>query len=193
MEKRKNVLAAALFVLLAVLVVVFFRTSGREKIRRSEDVSSSSASVQNTAEKQMKTVSLFFLREEDGLLVPEEREIAADASLVREAKEVISELIKGPRGDLVSPLPPETKLGQLFITKDGTAYVDVSKDIVDYHPSGTAAEMSTVYTIVNSLTYNFKPIKKVFILIEGEERETLGGHISLDRPFLPDYSLVAKR
>lgn len=193
MEKRKNVLAAALFVLLAVLVVVFFRTSGREQIRRSEDVSSSSASVQNTAEKQMKTVSLFFLREVDGLLVPEEREIAADASLVREAKEVISELIKGPRGDLVSPLPPETKLGQLFITKDGTAYVDVSKDIVDYHPSGTAAEMSTVYTIVNSLTYNFKPIKKVFILIEGEERETLGGHISLDRPFLPDYSLVAKR
>lgn len=193
MEKRKNVLAAALFVLLAVLVVVFFRTSGRERIRRSEDVSSSSASVQNTAEKQMKTVSLFFLREEDGLLVPEEREIAADASLVREAKEVISELIKGPRGDLVSPLPPETKLGQLFITKDGTAYVDVSKDIVDYHPSGTAAEMSSVYTIVNSLTYNFKPIKKVFILIEGEERETLGGHISLDRPFLPDYSLVAKR
>jgi len=193
MEKRKNVLAAALFVLLAVLVVVFFRTSGREQIRRSEDVSSSSASVQNTAEKQMKTVSLFFLREEDGLLVPEEREIAADASLVREAKEVISELIKGPRGDLVSPLPPETKLGQLFITKDGTAYVDVSKDIVDYHPSGTAAEISTVYTIVNSLTYNFKPIKKVFILIEGEERETLGGHISLDRPFLPDYSLVAKR
>lgn len=193
MEKRKNVLAAALFVLLAVLVVVFFRTSGREQIRRSKDVSSSSASVQNTAEKQMKTVSLFFLREEDGLLVPEEREIAADASLVREAKEVISELIKGSRGDLVSPLPPETKLGQLFITKDGTAYVDVSKDIVDYHPSGTAAEMSTVYTIVNSLTYNFKPIKKVFILIEGEERETLGGHISLDRPFLPDYSLVAKR
>jgi spore germination protein GerM len=193
MEKRKNVLAAALFVLLAVLVVVFFRTSGREQIRRSKDVSSSSASVQNTAEKQMKTVSLFFLREEDGLLVPEEREIAADASLVREAKEVISELIKGSRGDLVSPLPPETKLGQLFITKDGTAYVDVSKDIVDYHPSGTAAEISTVYTIVNSLTYNFKPIKKVFILIEGEERETLGGHISLDRPFFPDYSLVAKR
>jgi spore germination protein GerM len=193
MDRSKNALAAALFVLLAVLVVAFFRTSGREQIRRSEDVSSSSASVQNTAEKQMKTVSLFFLREEDGLLVPEEREIAADASLVREAKEVISELIKGPRGDLVSPLPPETKLGQLFITKDGTAYVDVSKDLVDSHPSGTAAEISTVYTIVNSLTYNFKPIKKVFILIEGEERETLGGHISLDRPFLPDYSLVAKR
>ncbi len=193
MDRNKNALAVALFVLLAVLVVIFFRTSGREQIRKSEDVSPSSASAQIPPEKPVKTVSLFFLREEDGLFVPEEREIAADASLVREAKEVITELIKGPRGDLVSPLPPETKLGQLFITRDGTAYVDVSKDLVDYHPSGTAAEMSTVYTIVNSLTYNFKAIKKVFILIEGEERETLGGHISLDRPFLPDYSLVAKR
>ena len=193
MDRHKNALAVTLFVLLAVLVVIFFRTSGREQIRKSEDVSPSSASAQIPPEKPVKTVSLFFLREEDGLFVPEEREIAADASLVREAKEVITELIKGPRGDLVSPLPPETKLGQLFITRDGTAYVDVSKDLVDYHPSGTAAEISTVYTIVNSLTYNFKAIKKVFILIEGEERETLGGHISLDRPFLPDYSLVAKR
>ena len=193
MDRHKNALAVTLFVLLAVLVVIFFRTSGREQIRKSEDVSPSSASAQIPPEKPVKTVSLFFLREEDGLFVPEEREITADASLVREAKEVITELIKGPRGDLVSPLPPETKLGQLFITRDGTAYVDVSKDLVDYHPSGTAAEISTVYTIVNSLTYNFKAIKKVFILIEGEERETLGGHISLDRPFLPDYSLVAKR
>ena len=36
------------------------------------------------------------------------------------------------------------------------------------------------------------PIKKVFILVDGEERETLDGHITLDRAFAPDFSLVAK-
>jgi len=190
---KKKIVFAALFVLLAVLVVVFFRMSGRELIKRTADRPSSSASALTSAEKQTKRVSLFFLREEDGLLVPEEREIGADEALAREAEEVIAELIRGPRGELVSPLPPETKLVQLFITADGTAYVDFSRDLIVNHPSGTSAEISTVYAIVNSLTYNFKPIKKVFILVEGEEHETLGGHLSLDRPFLPDYSLIARR
>jgi spore germination protein GerM len=193
MDKKRTGLAVTLSILLIILVIIFFRTSGRERIRKISEGEEASSAGQITAEKPMKIVTLFFPREEDGLLVPEEREIAADASVVREAQEVIDELIKGPRGELVASLPPETALGQLFITKDGTAYVDFSKDLIDKHPSGSAAEVSTVYALVNSLTYNFKPIKKVFILIEGEERETLNGHLSLDRPFLPDYSLIVKR
>ncbi len=52
--------------------------------------------------------------------------------------------------------------------------------------------MDAVYSIVNSLTYNFKSVKRVSLLVEGNERETLGGHIDLSRPFSPDYSLVAR-
>jgi hypothetical protein len=52
--------------------------------------------------------------------------------------------------------------------------------------------MATIFSIVNSLTYNFKPIRKVFILVEGGEKETLGGHISLAQPFLPKHDLVAE-
>lgn len=190
---KRSALMLVLFVVLAVLVFLFFRTSGREKIVKATAGTSTAEAVQNAPDKPTKTVSLFFLREGDGRLVAEERPIATDASLVREAEEVLAELIKGPSGELVATIPAETKLGRLFLTKDGTAYVDFSRDLVDNHPSGTAAEISTVYAVVNSLTYNFKSIKRVFILVEGEERETLNGHLELDRPFLPDYSLIAKR
>ncbi len=189
---KKNSLAIALCVVLAALVVVFFWSSGNERLRKSDARPSSSAPAA-PADMETKSVSLFFLREDDGLLVAEPREIATDASIVHEAEAVIAELIKGSRGELVSPLPPETKLSQLFITKEGTAYVDFSRDLVDNHPAGVAAEISTVYAVVDSLAYNFKSIKKVFILIDGEERETLAGHLSLDRPFSPNYSLIAKR
>jgi hypothetical protein len=36
-----------------------------------------------------------------------------------------------------------------------------------------------------------KSVKKVFILIDGGERKTLGGHIDLTQAFLPQYDIVA--
>jgi len=192
LKDKKSSLALALCVVLAVLIVIFFWSSGNERLRKS-DGRPPAAGPAAPASGETKSVSLFFLREDDGLLVAETREIAADASIVHEAEAVITELIKGSRGELLSPLPPETKLSQLFITKEGTAYVDFSRDLVDNHPAGAAAEISTVFSVVDSLAFNFKSIKKVFILIDGEERETLAGHLSLDRPFSPNYSLVAKR
>jgi spore germination protein GerM len=191
-DRRKAILAAVLLVLLAVLVAIFLQTGFRERIKTSAVSPSPSKEPAPEAEKPMKKVTLFFVQEEDGLLAPEEHQIPAGNSVVEEARETIDELLKGPSTGLISPLPAETKLEQIFVTNDGTAYVDFSKDLVDQHPSGTEAELATVYAVVDSLTYNFKSIKKVFILVEGEERETLGGHIALDHPFLPNYSLIIK-
>jgi hypothetical protein len=45
---------------------------------------------------------------------------------------------------------------------------------------------------VDTLVTNFKSVKKVVILVEGAERDTLGGHVDLSRAFYADYTLVAK-
>ena len=135
---------------------------------------------------------LYFLFEEDGLLHAEERAIPADPSPVREAESVIAELIKGPEMGYLSTIPPETRLRQIFITQDGTAYVDFSKEFAEKHPSGTSAEPATVYSIVNSLALNIPSIKKIVFLIEGGEKETLGGHINLSKPFIPLKSMIAE-
>lgn len=193
MSRAKIAVAAVLFVVLAGLVVFFFRTGARESLRRTAETSSSVAPAPPAEPRPMKTVRLFFPREDDGLLVPEEREIPADASPAREAEAAIAELIKGPRGDLDPSVPAEARLARIFITRDGTAYADFSRELSEKHPSGTEAEMMTVYSIVDTLAANFPSIKKVFLLIDGEERETLAGHLSLDQPFLPDYTLTVRR
>jgi germination protein M len=194
MKFNKTMVAIALAILLIVLAFVFFQAGSREvlkkSLRRSQADSTAATLLESAATKK---VILYFVREQDGLLAPEERDIRTDPSVVREAEAVVAELIKGPSGDLDASLPPETKLSRVFVTNEGTAYVDLSRDLIDNHPSGTTAELATIYSVVNSLTANFKAIKKVFILIEGEERETLGGHIGLDRPFLPNASLIAKK
>ena len=104
---------------------------------------------------------------------------------------MIRELIKGSRNEGISPIPVKTKLRELFITDEGIAFVDFSKEIQENQFFGSAGEIAAVFSIVNTLTYNFKSIKRVFILIEGREKETLGGHIDLKRPLLPRFDLAA--
>ena len=193
MPRAKPFVAAVLLIALAVLVLVFLRTGARESLRRTAEPASSVAPETPSEERPLKTVTLFFPREDDGLLVPETREILSDASPAREAESALAELIKGPQGDLVPSVPAETRLARLFITRDGTAYADFNRELAEKHPSGTEAEMTTVFSIVDTLAVNFPSIKKVFLLIDGEERETLAGHIILDRPFLPDYTHTVRR
>lgn len=192
MSGKKLALLAFLFILLIVLAVYFFRGGGKEKIKQSLTTPVQELEALSKKPKEMKKIALFFLSEEDTYLHREERDISAGSSIVHQAKQTIEELIKGSQKGYLSPFPPETKLRELFVTEEGVAYVDFSKDILEKHLSGSSAEISTIFSIVNSLTYNFRSIKKVFILIDGGEKDTLGGHINLSRPFLPQYDLIAK-
>ena len=122
---------------------------------------------------------------------PEEREIYTNDQTVFEAKQTIEELVKGSSRGALASIPSGTRLREMYITRDGVAYVDFSRELRDNHRSGTSAEMATVFAIVNSLTFNFDSIQRVCILIEGNERETLSGHIDLTRPLLPRLDLIA--
>ena len=189
---KTAVLLGSLFVVLAVLVIVFFTGGEREKIKHFIDTNVPKPQPATAEPAPTRMVSLFFLSDSDDLLHRENREIAAGPSAAKEAERALSELIKGSAKDLVSPLPAEARIRQVFVTKDGIAYVDFSKDIIDKFSYGSTSELSAVYAVVNTLAANFKSIKKVAILVEGSERDTLGGHIDLTRPFAPDFSLVAK-
>jgi spore germination protein GerM len=179
-------------IVVIVLAVVLFRGEGVEKIKAAVEASPAESEPEPEPPGTAKRVTLFFLSEEDSLLHAEEREIIAGSSPTAEAEQVVEELIRGSEKGFVNPLPPETRLRQIFITEEGVAYVDFSKDIMENHPSGSSAELGTVYSIVNTLAYNFKPIKKVFILVEGSEKETLGGHINLNQAFVPQFSLTSR-
>ena len=192
MGRKRVAILGFLFVVLVIIVVVFFLSGIKEKIIPVVPASPPGVEPLPVQPGQTRSVVLFFLSEEDTLLHPEQREIPADLSVVRQAKQTIEELIKGSQKGYISPFPPEAKLRELYVTEEGVAYVDFSKDIVEKHLSGSSAEISTIFSVVNSLAYNFDDIEKVFILIEGRERETLGGHINLSRPFLPLYDLIAQ-
>lgn len=192
MKRTRLILFAVLVVLLGILVFFFFKDAASERILPKTARPAQPPSAEPAGPGGTRTVSVFFIREADGLLVPELRTIPASDQAAREAEALLAELIKGSEHGALSAVPPGTKVRQVFVTKDGTAYADFSRELVTAHPSGTEAETATVYAIVNSLAFNFRTIKKVFILVDGEERETLSGHVMLDKPFVPNYALTAQ-
>ena len=190
-ERTKVILAGLLLVSLVILILAFFTGGGREKIKQSLDLPPAGAKAAPSGTAATRVVSLYFMSDDDDLLHAEEREIPAGPPL-EEARAVVEAILAGPRTGLVAAIPSETKLIQLFITKEGTAYVDLSKDIQERLLPGSSSEICAVYSIVDALTENIKDIKKVFILIDGQERDTLAGHVNLELPLPPDRSLIAR-
>lgn len=189
---RPVLMLGGLAVVLLVLVIVFFTGGIGEKVERFIDVNVPKTPAVVGEPAEAKTVTLFFLDDDDDFLHQETRQIAAGPTANEEAERALAELIKGSEKGLLSPLPPQTRVRQVFVGKDGVATVDFSRDIVEKFSYGSTMELGAVYAVVNTLAFNFKAIKKVVILVEGAEKETLGGHIDLTRAFLPDYSLVAR-
>ncbi len=191
-EHKDLLLLGSLGVVLIVLLIIFFGGGTGEKIRRLAEAGSSKPEPLAEEPPAMTTITLFFVAEGDERLHGEEREILAGPSASAEAERILAELIRGSEGNLISPLPPEAEVRQVFVTEDGLAYVDFSRDITEKGSYGSSSELSAVFAVVNTLAYNLKSVKKVVILVEGGERETLGGHVDLTKPFSPDFSLIAK-
>jgi spore germination protein GerM len=190
-SKSALLLGGLAFVLLA-LVIVFFAGRTGERVKHTSDDGPARPPDAAQAEAAVRKVTLFFLSDEDDLLHEETREIAAGPTAAEEAERALAELIRGSERGFLSPLPPETKVRQVFVGKDGLATADFSREIAEKFAYGSSSELEAVYAVVDTLVYNFRQIKRVAILVEGAERDTLGGHVDLSRAFFPDYSLIAR-
>ncbi|HEV8198978.1 MAG TPA: GerMN domain-containing protein [Candidatus Polarisedimenticolia bacterium] len=157
----------------------------------SADASGGAAAVPITEAENRREVVLFFQRSDDDMLGPEKRMILPGTTVIDQGKQVVAELIAGPRTKGLLPTIPErtTVLG-LYLDKSGTAYLDLSNEFVSDRQEGSSEELATVFSVVDSLTYNLPEIKRVRFLVGGEERETLQSHLDLRRAWLKDMSIV---
>lgn len=125
------------------------------------------------------------------LLSAEDQTIFKSAELVNRAKQILQKLQEGPTSKTLLPsLPKDTKIEELFVSDKGTVFIDFTNTIATNHPGGILNEQATIYSIVNSLTYNLPEIQEVKILIGGSEKETLAGHVLLLLPLQMDLSIT---
>jgi hypothetical protein len=128
---------------------------------------------------------LFFVEDGSGL-AREARELPPCTDEETCVKDLLAELFSGPLGDHEAALPEGAQLTGVRL-EGGLAIVDVSRDFVSGLPVGSSAEMLAVYSIINTVCFNYPQITRVRITVEGAPA-TLN-HLDLSEPLPPDYSL----
>jgi len=143
-----------------------------------------------TADARKITATLYFVSEDGMSLVGVQREVAFGETVLEQAKQIVTAQLAAGPAPLVSAIPPSTTLRAIYLTERGDAFVDLSATARTAHPGGALDELFTVYSIVNALTTNLPAVKRVQILIEGKEVDTLAGHVDLRHPLQKNLKWV---
>ena len=133
---------------------------------------------------------LYFPSLNDRKLVAESRLVKWAPSADDRVRQVLLALAAGSHQGLGHPLAATTSVRAVFLTSEGTAYVDLSNDLLSSVSPGIETESLSVYSMVDSITANIPSVKRVKILIEGQEVETLEGHVDLTEAIVPDPTLI---
>lgn len=131
---------------------------------------------------------IFWAAGADGL-APVNVEIPLSSDPAERAKQVLNELISNPPAPEQRTLPADTALLGFYILPDGTAIADFSDALVAETPSGISSEEDTIDSIVETLQANVPSLRRLKILVHGQEADTLAGHIDLTGFF--DLNAVA--
>lgn len=143
------------------------------------------------SKKGKRIVTLYFSDANERFLMPEKRQILKEKDNAEQAREIVNALLEGPKTKLSATFPQDTKLQSIKIESGQKAIVSFNKNLIRNHPGGSASEMTTIYSLTNTLAANIPAIKEVKMLVDGKELKSIGGHIDTRRPFIPNKDMLA--
>jgi hypothetical protein len=110
---------------------------------------------------------------------PVEVELTLSADPLQRARQVLNALIDEPPSPELRTLPAGATLLAFYILPDGTAIADFSDALALETPSGIMSEQLAVDSIARTLENNVPGVRRLKILIHGQEADTLAGHLDL--------------
>ena len=139
--------------------------------------------ISEPAQTQIQKCTLFFFDTNSLRLAGEERELELSQDVTERLKQTIIELLSDSISGLYQTIPKGTLLYEVYIDEQSTAYLDFSHHLKDEHIGSTTSEALTIAAILRTVKMNFPAeIRKVQILIEGLETDTIGGHVDISKP-----------
>jgi Sporulation and spore germination len=112
-------------------------------------------------------------------VAPVELELPLSADPVERSKQLLRELVSDPPSPDQRTLPADATLLDFYLLPDGTAVADFSDAIASEMPSGIMSEQLAVDSIARTLESNVPGLRRLKILIHGQEVDTLAGNVDL--------------
>lgn len=191
MSRRAKVFAIVLAVLVLAGIVylpgLYHRVVGLKRIPVSEEVErravlqppvSTATDVTQMAQMYWASVT------QPGTLEATPVQLKLSAGPVERGRQLLDALISGPTDPHQRTLPPGARLLEFYLLPEGIAVADFSSDLTTELPSGIQSEQMAVESIADTLAANIPNLRRLKILIDGQEAQTLAGHIDLTGYFV---------
>jgi Sporulation and spore germination len=114
-----------------------------------------------------------------GVLEAENVSLALSADSVQRSRQLVNALILSPPSAQQRTLPSDTALLDFYLLPDGTAIADFADTLSTSTPSGILSEQFAVDSITKTLAASVPQIRRLKILLNGQEADTLAGHVDL--------------
>ena len=140
--------------------------------------------VQNSSDPIVKAKMFWISGDDESALAGTNVELALSKDPVLRAKQVLNTLLAGPVDSDLRTLPPDAALLAFYVLADGTGVADFSEALATSTPSGIQSEQLAVDSIARTLEANVPQVRRLKILIHGQEFDTLAGHVDLTQFFI---------
>jgi spore germination protein GerM len=138
----------------------------------------------NASDPRVKAKMFWASDEDESALSPINVDLALSPDPVLRAKQALNTLLAGPVNSDLRTLPADAALLAFYLLPDGTGVADFSETLGTSTPSGIQSEQLAVDSIARTLEANVPQVKRLKILIHGQEVETLAGHLDLTQMFI---------
>jgi hypothetical protein len=183
--------SAVLFVVVMGAAIYF--PSLRKQVYKARDITEKTAEQArrellplapiNSGDPMVRAKLFWGSRDRDGSLVPVTVELPLSSDPVLRAKQLLNTLLAGPVDPQERTLPPDAALLAFYLLRDGTGVADFSEGLATGIPSGIQSEQLAVDSITHTLQANVPQVRRLKILIHGQEADTLAGHLDLTQTF----------
>jgi hypothetical protein len=112
-------------------------------------------------------------------IAPVNVELPLSADPLKRGRQVLDALIANPESASERTLPADVTVLGFYILPNGTAIADFSDALASETPSGILSEEIAVNSIARTLENNVPSLRRLKILIHGQEADTLAGHVDL--------------
>lgn len=131
-------------------------------------------------------LQVYFATADASYLRAESRELDQEKDIYIQ---LFEELKAGPESDDLTETIPEGSQLLNYQLDNKLLTLNFNLALKNNHWGGSTGERMTVYSIVNSYT-SLSRVESVQILLEGEEVESLVGHLDLSRPLMYNQKLT---
>jgi hypothetical protein len=112
-------------------------------------------------------------------IAPVEVQLPLSASPVERCRQLLHELTVNPPTPGQRTIPADATVMGFYILPDGTAIADFSDALSSEMPSGILSEEMAVNSMARTLESNVPDLRRLKILIHGQEVDTLAGNVDL--------------